>query len=70
MITLTTEHAQPLLSMFICIFAGWIFYRNSILNELKLGNPGVEHGLFWKVWPPYVKLFCPLLIALTFAQGL
>ena len=69
-ITLTTERAQPLLSMFICIFAGWIFYRNSILNELKLGNPGVEHGLFWKVWPLYVKLFCPLLIALTFAQGL
>jgi NSS family neurotransmitter:Na+ symporter len=34
-ITLTTERAQPLLSMVLCIFAGWIFYRNSILQELK-----------------------------------
>ena len=69
MITLTTERAQPLLSMMLCIFAGWIFYRNSILEELKKGNPDVEQGLFWKIWPVYVKFFCPVLILLTFAQG-
>ncbi len=69
-ITLTTERAQPLLSMVLCIFAGWVFYRNSILQELKLGSPDVEQGLFWKIWPLYVKLFCPALILLTFAQGL
>lgn len=69
-ITLTTERAQPLLSMMLCIFTGWIFYRNSILEELKQGNPEVEQGLFWKVWPAYVKFFCPVLILLTFAQGL
>ncbi len=69
-ITLTTERAQPLLSMMLCIFTGWIFYRNSILEELKQGNPEVEEGLFWKVWPAYVKFFCPVLILLTFAQGL
>jgi NSS family neurotransmitter:Na+ symporter len=69
-ITLTTERAQPLLSMVLCIFAGWIFYRNSILQELKEGSPQVEQGLFWKVWPVYVKFFCPALILLTFAQGL
>ena len=38
-ITLTTERAQPLLSMVLCIFAGWVFYRNSILQELKQGSP-------------------------------
>ena len=69
-ITLTTERAQPLLSMMLCIFTGWIFYRNSILQELKQGNPEVEQGLFWKIWPAYVKFFCPVLILLTFAQGL
>ena len=69
-ITLTTERAQPLLSLMLCIFAGWIFYRNSILQELKSGAPDVEQGLFWKIWPVYVKLFCPALILLTFAQGL
>ena len=68
-ITLTTERAQPLLSMFLCIFAGWIFHRNSILSEIRSGNPDVEQGLFWKIWPVYVKFFCPLLILLTFAQG-
>jgi NSS family neurotransmitter:Na+ symporter len=67
-ITTTTERAQPLLSMMLCIFAGWVFYRNSILEELKSGSPDVEHGLFWKIWPTYVKFFCPLLIAITFAQ--
>ena len=69
-ITLTTERAQPLLSMVLCIFAGWVFYRNSILQELKQGSPEVERGLFWKIWPVYVKFFCPALILLTFAQGL
>ena len=69
-ITLTTERAQPLLSMVLCIFAGWVFYRNSILHELKQGCPEVERGLFWKIWPVYVKFFCPALILLTFAQGL
>ena len=68
-ITMTTERAQPLLSMMLCIFAGWIFYRNSILEELKSGDPGVEQGIFWKIWPVYVKFFCPALILLTFAQG-
>ena len=69
-ITLTTERAQPLLSLMLCLFAGWIFYRNSILEELKRGSPEVEQGLFWSIWPLYVKLFCPALILLTFAQGL
>jgi len=68
-ITLTTQRAQPLLSMMICIFAGWIFYRHTILNELKSGNPSIESGLFWKLWPAYVKFVCPLLILVTFAQG-
>jgi NSS family neurotransmitter:Na+ symporter len=69
-ITMTTERAQPLLSMMLCIFAGWIFYRNSILEELRSGDPDVEQGIFWKIWPVYVKFFCPALILLTFAQGL
>ena len=67
-ITMTTERAQPLLSMMVCIFAGWVFYRNRILDELKGGCPEVEQSMFWKIWPVYVKFFCPALILLTFAQ--
>ena len=45
-ITLTTERAQPLLSMVLCIFAGWVFYRNSILQELKQGSPMLSRVCF------------------------
>ena len=69
-ISLTTEWAQPLISLLICLFAGWIFYRNSLLNELKQGNPEIEHTLFWKLWPVYVKLICPALIGIIIIQGL
>ncbi|MDA8944285.1 sodium-dependent transporter [Porticoccaceae bacterium] len=69
-ISLTTEWAQPLISLLICLFAGWVFYRNSILNELKQGNPDIHHSLFWKLWPLYVKLICPALIAIIVYQSL
>jgi len=58
------------LSMLLCLFAGWVFYRDRILAELKLGNADVEAGLFWKIWPFYVKLICPLLIVVTIFRGL
>jgi NSS family neurotransmitter:Na+ symporter len=69
-ISLTTEWAQPLISLLVCLFAGWIFYRNSVLQELKQGSPEVEHSLFWKLWPVYVKLICPTLIVIIIFQGL
>ena len=69
-ISLTTEWAQPLISLLICLFAGWVFYRNSILNELKQGNTDIENSLFWKLWPLYVKLICPALIVVIIFQRL
>lgn len=68
-ISLTTEWAQPLISMLICLFAGWIFYRNSILEELRKGNPDIEDSLFWRLWPVYVKFICPALIVVIIFQG-
>lgn len=70
LITVTTEWSQPLLGMLLCLFAGWVFYRDRILTELKQGNPEVEGSLFWKIWPVYIKFICPLLIVLMIAQGL
>ena len=70
LITVTTEWSQPLLGMLLCLFAGWVFYRDRILTELKQGNPEVEGSLFWKIWPVYIKFICPLLIILMIAQGL
>jgi NSS family neurotransmitter:Na+ symporter len=68
-ISLTTEWAQPLISLLICLFAGWVFYRNAILQEIKQGKPNAEHSLFWTLWPVYVKLICPALIAVIIFRG-
>jgi NSS family neurotransmitter:Na+ symporter len=65
-ITLTTEYSQPLLGLVLCIFAGWVWKRNEVLDELKHGYPDIESGLFWKIWPWYVKFVCPVVIASMF----
>lgn len=67
-VTYTTEVSQPLLGFSFCIFAAWIWRRNSILEEIKQGCPEAESGLFWKVWPFYVKFICPLAILLVYFQ--
>jgi NSS family neurotransmitter:Na+ symporter len=68
-VTLTTEFSQPLLGLVLCIFAGWIWNRNQILDELKNGNENIEQSLFWKVWPIYVKFVCPAVIAFMFYRS-
>ncbi|WP_420932814.1 sodium-dependent transporter [Alteromonas sp. A081] len=68
-IALTTEYSQPLLGLVLCIFAGWVWRRDAILAELKEGNENVEHGLFWKIWPWYVRFVCPVIIALMFYRS-
>jgi len=69
-ISLTTEYGQPIIGMLCCIFVGWIWHRSSLLEELKSGNADVEHSLFWKIWPWYTKLVCPVAIALVFINSL
>ncbi|GEA11079.1 sodium-dependent transporter [Alteromonas sp. KUL49] len=69
-ITATTQYSQPLLGLALCIFAGWVWRRDNILNELKAGNPEAEKGIFWKVWPWYVRFVCPVVIALMFYRSI
>lgn len=68
-IALTTEYSQPLLGLVLCIFAGWVWKRDSILAELKAGNEQAEHSLFWKIWPWYVRFVCPVIIGLMFYRS-
>lgn len=70
MVALTTQYSQPLLGVGLCVFAGWIMHRNQLLLELRNGHTDIEHSLFWKIWPFYVRLICPLLILFTFVQSL
>ena len=61
-ITITTQYAQPINSLLFCLFAGWLMCRNKKLQEIKRGWPEVEHSLFWKIWPWYIRIICPALI--------
>ncbi|MCA0899433.1 sodium-dependent transporter [Microbulbifer agarilyticus] len=67
-ISISTEYGQPLLGVALCIFAGWIWRRDQLLMEMQEGHEGIENTLFWKVWPWYVRIVCPLLILAAFAQ--
>jgi NSS family neurotransmitter:Na+ symporter len=69
-VAFTTRYSQPLLGFMFCIYAGWVWQRDQVLQEVGKGNPDVENTLFWKIWPWYVKLVCPVVILAIFAQSL
>lgn len=69
-VAFTTRYSQPLLGFMFCVYAGWVWRRDSILQELRKGSPQVEYTLFWRIWPWYVKLVCPVVILAIFAQSL
>jgi NSS family neurotransmitter:Na+ symporter len=68
-INFTTVYSQPILGVLLCVFAGWIWRRDSLLAELKQGNDGIENSFFWKVWPVYVRFLCPVFIIAAFIQS-
>lgn len=68
--TISTQYGQPIIAMLCCVFAGWIWYRNELLAEIKRGNEHVEASLFWKIWPWYIKFVCPVAIATVFIHSI
>ena len=69
-ISLSTVYGQPLIAMLCCVFVGWIWHRNDVLNEIKQGNDDVQNSVFWKIWPWYTKFVCPLAIGAVFIHSL
>jgi len=69
-IALTTVYSQPLMGIALCVFVGWIMHRDQLLQELASGHEDIEGSLFWKIWPFYVRVICPLLILLALMQSL
>ncbi|WP_105103355.1 sodium-dependent transporter [Microbulbifer pacificus] len=69
-ISISTEYGQPLLGVVLCVFAGWIWRKDQLLAELKKGHEDIEQTLFWKVWPWYVRIACPVLILAAFVQSI
>ena len=69
-VAVTTRYSQPLIGFVFCIYVGWILHRDQLLQELRKGNPDIERGLFWKIWPWWVRLVCPAIILAIFARSL
>jgi NSS family neurotransmitter:Na+ symporter len=65
-ISLTTEYAQPILGMCFALLVGWIWKRDQVLQEIKEGYPELEQSLFWKIWPWYVRVVCPIMMLMVF----
>jgi len=68
-IDVTTKYSEPLIGILFCVFAGWVWQRDKLLNELKQGKPDMEETFFWKVWPNYVRFVCPLIVLGVFLHG-
>jgi NSS family neurotransmitter:Na+ symporter len=69
-IALTTRYSQPMLGLLMCVFAGWIWHRNTLIDEIRKGMNNADSSLFWKIWPGYVRFVCPALILTIFVQQL
>ncbi|MGO1297801.1 MAG: sodium-dependent transporter [Vibrio sp.] len=65
-IQLTTVYSQPIIALLITLTVGWIWNRHQILGELKQGYPELENSWFWKIWPWYVRIVCPVLMLMVF----
>lgn len=65
-INFTTKYSEPIIGFLFCLFSGWVWNRQQILAEIKLGMPNAEQSLFWKVWPNYIKFVCPIIMCLLF----
>ena len=69
-ITIATQYGEPIVGFMMCIFAGWVMHRNVLLQEIQKGNEGAENGLFWKIWPTYVRFVCPAAILTLLVQSI
>ena len=67
-VSVTTELSQPLLGLAFCVFAAWIWRRDEVLKEIRKGSPNAENGIFWRIWPFYVKFVCPIAILVVYFQ--
>ena len=67
-VSFTTESSQPLLGLAFCIFAAWVWKRDKVLKEIEKGSPNAEKGIFWRIWPFYVKFICPVAILIVYFQ--
>lgn len=68
-IRLSTQQIQPLVGLGFVLLGGWMWGRAKLFEELVQGSPELANSLFWRIWPKYVRLVCPLLVVLVIASN-
>lgn len=68
-IRLSTQQIQPLVGLGFVLLGGWMWGRANLFAELVQGQPELANSMFWRVWPWYVRLVCPLLVVLVIASN-
>ncbi|HZW58709.1 MAG TPA: sodium-dependent transporter, partial [Woeseiaceae bacterium] len=69
-VAVTTRYSQPMLGLMMCVFAGWIWHRNTLIAEIRKGIADADRSIFWRIWPGYVRIVCPAIILAIFVQQL
>ena len=69
-ITLTSKYSLPLLGTAFCIFVGWVINRNDLLEEIRKGYPNADESFFFKLWPIFMRVVCPILILAIFIHSI
>ena len=68
-IRLSTQQIQPLVGLGFVLLGGWMWGRAKLFDELVQGTPDLANSLFWRIWPKYVRVVCPLLVVLVIASN-
>lgn len=65
-----TINSMPVIGALVCLYVGWLMSRNAKLKELCQGAPEIESTLFWRLWPWYIRVVCPLMILVVMVRSL
>lgn len=68
-IRLATQQIQPLVGLGFVLLGGWMWGRAKLFNELVQGTPELANSLFWRIWPWYVRLVCPVLVIVVISSS-
>lgn len=68
-IRLSTQQIQPLVGLGFVLLGGWMWGRAKLFSELVQGAPELASSTFWRIWPWYVRIVCPLLVILVIASS-
>ncbi len=60
----------PLGGLLICIFVGYFWKTQSAVDEMKQGFKDIRDSRFTVVWSVFIKIICPVIIAIILARAI